>query len=285
LLLSLHSQLVLSLLQFTFVFDVALIWTMRTSLALQALATSLGLLRGACAAATPAAATTLQYEYIVVGSGAGGGPLAARLALAGHKTLLIEAGDDQGASDNYTVPAYQAKSTEDPLMAWDFFVRHYSDDTQQKKDFKLVYNTPGGGQYTGLSPPAGSTIKGILYPRAATLGGCTAHNALVTIYPDRSDFQAIADLTGDASWLPDNMRKYFIKMESNGYLSLDITGHGYSGWFGDAEAPLNLALTDLQLTSQLLGASFALGNLTGVVANLATLAAGDANADSTARDQ
>jgi choline dehydrogenase len=37
------------------------------------------------------------YEYIVVGSGAGGGPLASRLAMAGHKTLLIEAGDDQGA--------------------------------------------------------------------------------------------------------------------------------------------------------------------------------------------
>ncbi|KAH0141897.1 hypothetical protein KCU67_g14274, partial [Aureobasidium melanogenum] len=41
------------------------------------------------------------YEYVVVGSGAGGGPLAARLALAGHKTLLIEAGDDQGANVNY----------------------------------------------------------------------------------------------------------------------------------------------------------------------------------------
>lgn len=45
-------------------------------------------------AAAPAA-RDLEYEYIVVGSGAGGGPLACRLAMAGHKTLLIEAGDDQ----------------------------------------------------------------------------------------------------------------------------------------------------------------------------------------------
>jgi choline dehydrogenase len=231
------------------------------------------------------AQAVLTYEYIVVGSGAGGGPLAARLALAGHSTLLIEAGDDQGSNDNYTVPAYQAKSTEDPSMAWDFYVRHYADDAQQKKDFKLVYNTPGGGSYTGLNPPPGSTIKGILYPRAATLGGCTAHNALVTIYPDRSDFQYIADLTGDASWEPDNMRGYFKKMEANGYLSLDVAGHGYTGWFGDAQAPLNLAIGDSQVTQQLLGAAFAIGNYTGSLIDLATLAAGDANADSTLRDQ
>ncbi|KAF2673653.1 GMC oxidoreductase [Microthyrium microscopicum] len=229
-------------------------------------------------------AEDLDYEFIVVGSGAGGGPLAARLALAGHKTLLIEAGDDQGSNNNYTVPAYQAKSTEDPSMAWDFFVRHYANDTQQKKDYKLTYNTPNGGEYTGLNPPPGSTIKGILYPRSATLGGCTAHNALVTIYPDRDDFQYLADLTGDQSWLPDNMRKYFIRMESIGYVSLDVTGHGYDGWFGDALAPIDLALEDLQLTSQLLGASFALGNYTGTVVNLATLLAGDANADGDLRD-
>jgi choline dehydrogenase len=46
-------------------------------------------------AASSATAVKLpDYEYVVVGSGAGGGPLAARLALAGHRTLLIEAGDD-----------------------------------------------------------------------------------------------------------------------------------------------------------------------------------------------
>jgi len=41
-------------------------------------------------------ATTMLtgYEYVVVGSGAGGGPLASRLARAGRKVLLLEAGDD-----------------------------------------------------------------------------------------------------------------------------------------------------------------------------------------------
>ena len=35
-------------------------------------------------------------EYIVVGSGAGGGPLAVNLAKAGHKLVLFEAGGDDG---------------------------------------------------------------------------------------------------------------------------------------------------------------------------------------------
>ena len=35
-----------------------------------------------------------QFEYIVVGSGAGGGTLAARLAEAGRTVLLLEAGGD-----------------------------------------------------------------------------------------------------------------------------------------------------------------------------------------------
>ncbi len=33
-----------------------------------------------------------QYDYVIVGSGAGGGPLAGNLAKAGYKVLLLEAG-------------------------------------------------------------------------------------------------------------------------------------------------------------------------------------------------
>ncbi|KAH7067606.1 glucose-methanol-choline oxidoreductase-like protein [Paraphoma chrysanthemicola] len=224
------------------------------------------------------------YEYVVVGSGAGGGPLAARLALAGHKTLLIEAGDDQGANINYTVPAYNARVSEDPNLAWNFFVRHYADDSRQARDFKTTYDTPGGGQYTGLSPPAGSTIKGTLYPRTGTLGGCTAHNALIAIYPHQSDFENIASLTGDASWSPDNMRKYFVKLEDNKYLLPGAEGHGYDGWLGTSYSPIDIVLTDPKLLSVVSGGVFALGNQTNAIVNLGTLVAGDANADSETRD-
>ncbi|KAK1832582.1 choline dehydrogenase [Podospora conica] len=224
------------------------------------------------------------YEYIVVGSGAGGGPLAARLALAGHKTLLIEAGDDHGSSVNYTVPAYHARMTEDDEQAWDFFVRHYDDNEQQARDWKTSYDTPDGGTYTGLNPPPGSRIKGTLYPRSGTLGGCTAHNALVTVYPYMSDFDAIAQLTGDASWSAANMRRHFARLEDKQYIQGLYKGHGRSGWLATELAPLSIPLQDPQLLSLITGGAAAVGNRTGVLTNVATLLAGDANADTRARD-
>ncbi|KAF1842005.1 GMC oxidoreductase [Cucurbitaria berberidis CBS 394.84] len=230
------------------------------------------------------AANLTDYEYVVVGSGAGGGPLAARLALAGHKTLLIEAGDDQGASINYTVPAYNARISEDPNLAWNFFVRHYADEKRQARDYKTTYQTPDGGEYTGLSPPAGSTMKGTLYPRTGSLGGCTAHNALIALYPHNSDFEYIASLTGDASWSSDSMRKYFTKLENNHYLLPGAPGHGNDGWLGTSYSPLEIVTNDPQLLSVVGGAAFALANETNTVINLGTLLAGDANADTPTRD-
>lgn len=225
------------------------------------------------------------YEYVVVGSGAGGGPLAARLAMAGHKTLLIEAGDDQGKNTNYTVPAYSALASEDGAMAWNFFVHHYADEKRQARDYKTTYETPDGGEYTGLNPPPGSKMKGTLYPRTQTLGGCTAHNALVAIYPHRSDFDSIATLTGDDSWSHENMRKYFIKMEDKNYgLPLDPS-HGYKGWFSTELTKLTLAIKDPQLLSIYTGGALASGKLLPIVGDLLSLVAGDANADTEARDK
>ncbi|KAK4446970.1 hypothetical protein QBC34DRAFT_144800 [Podospora aff. communis PSN243] len=246
----------------------------------------LGPLVGLLAASVPVAAVTLSgYEYIVVGSGAGGGPLAARLALAGHKTLLIEAGGDYGVSDNYTVPAYHAKMTEDREQAWDFFVRHYDDDAQQARDPKTSYDTPSGDVYTGLDPPPGSTIKGVLYPRSGTLGGCTAHNAMVAVYPHQSDFTYLAQLTGDNTWSPSNMRRLFKKLENKNYLPGLPSDHGHDGWLTTELAPLTIPLQDPQLLSLISGGAFALGNVTDIPLNIATLLAGDANAASILRDR
>lgn len=159
-----------------------------------------------------------EYDYVIVGSGAGGGPLAANLARKGYKVLLMEAGGDY-ENDNYKVPLFHPLASEDPEMRWDFFVRHYNDDKKSRKDSKYC-NQHGG----------------VLYPRAGTLGGCTAHNAMVLIYPHNSDWDYIAKVLGDSSWGSGNMRKYFERLEKCQYvdrpkkLNNNPSRHGFNGW-------------------------------------------------------
>lgn len=143
-----------------------------------------------------------EYDYIIVGSGAGGGPLAVNLSKAGFRVLLLEAGRDEGLSPVYQVPAYHPKSTESESMAWDFYVNHFKDIEDDKADSKFV-----------------AAEKGILYPRAGTLGGCTAHNAMITVYPLEKDWTQLADDVGDTSYSPAIMRKYFQLTEHADYIS------------------------------------------------------------------
>jgi choline dehydrogenase len=181
-----------------------------------------------------------EYEYIVVGSGAGGGPLAANLAKRGHRVLLIEAGSDP-ESYLYKVPCFHAYSTEEKEMAWDYFVHHYSKD--EERDDK--YRRDRGG---------------VFYPRAGTLGGCTAHNAMITIYPHDSDWNRIAELTGDASWRADDMRQYFQRLEQCTYVerpakgSRNPSGHGYEGWLQVSRADPAMAIGDRQILETVMDA-------------------------------
>ncbi|KAL5001083.1 hypothetical protein BDV10DRAFT_199380 [Aspergillus recurvatus] len=120
------------------------------------------------------------------------------------------------------IPAFHTLSSEDPAICWDFFVQHYGDEEQAARDPKMTWTNPEGQTFigTGTDAPSGSKQNGIYYPRAATPDGCTMHNAMMTFLPPDEDWEDIANLTGDRSWEPREMRKYFER------------GHGFDGYLG-----------------------------------------------------
>ncbi|HEX7318014.1 MAG TPA: GMC oxidoreductase [Pyrinomonadaceae bacterium] len=222
--------------------------------------------------------STAEHDYIVVGAGAGGGPLAANLARAGFRVLLLEAGGDPCTEDlerkrgeyMYKVPIFHGHSTEYPKCSWDFFVRHYTDDALQGLDSKLVKDEHLPASLKGK--------KRIWYPRAAALGGCTTHNAMITVVPQNSDWDDLANITGDSSWRAENMRLYWARLEQCKYVqrpndfskalskALDALksggpksdpahGHGFDGWLptsGTDPALIPRLLRDKQLSGVLL---------------------------------
>jgi choline dehydrogenase len=202
----------------------------------------------------PADAET--FDYVVVGSGAGGGPVAANLAEAGHRVLLLEAGLDP-EDDDYRVPAFHGRASEHSGMSWPFYVRHFDDRAQQERDEKFVPERDG-----------------VLYPRSGTLGGCTAHNAMITVYPHDADWDGIAAATGDPSWRSTEMRHWFERLEACQYKRrprmlprrpwlarllaalpfvsdkyVNRSRHGFDGWLHTTLADPALALGDKQVIS------------------------------------
>lgn len=92
--------------------------------------------------------------------------------------FLIEAGGDHGDSIIQQVPSLYVSDcqpiihrpvrpadwvsnrsgvgAENPEMAWHFWVRHYRNETQAKRDSKFTYLLDDGSWYTGLDPPEGA---------------------------------------------------------------------------------------------------------------------------------
>jgi choline dehydrogenase len=82
------------------------------------------------------------YDYIVTGSGPGGGTIATNLALAGHSVLLIEAGSD--ASFDLRTQVLALNDFSNTNAAWHFFVKHSDDEERLKRYNLLVWRLENG---------------------------------------------------------------------------------------------------------------------------------------------
>jgi choline dehydrogenase len=155
---------------------------------------------------------------------------------------LIEAGSDP-ETYNYQVPTFHGLSSEEKEMAWNFYVHHFGTDEKRDPKYREDYG-------------------GVLYPRAGTLGGCTAHNAMITVVPHDSDWDYIAHWTNDESWHADNMWKYWKRLERCQYRRApqpgehDPAGHGFSGWLGTSKVDPTIAFGDRNVASTVLSSLF-----------------------------
>ncbi|KAI0067079.1 aryl-alcohol oxidase-like protein [Artomyces pyxidatus] len=166
--------------------------------------------------------TSKKYDFIIVGSGAGGGVLAGRLSeLPNANVLLIEAGPDVAG----------VVSTEVPFLGPNLI----------GTEFDWNFTTAAQSGLNG---------RAITYSRGFGLGGSTSVNFMVYTRGSEDDYNRWASVTQDDAWGWSSLQQYFTKMEKlvpsadnlsqSGKLNPSI--HGTSG-------PLDVSLPGFSLVT------------------------------------
>ncbi|KAK7006238.1 choline dehydrogenase [Favolaschia claudopus] len=170
--------------------------------------------------------STADYDFVVVGAGVGGGPVAARLAESGFSVLVVDAGHD-AFNINTTIPFYWARAVDDPQL-------------------ELNYT------YDEYSPGAKFPRPNSWYPRARGVGGSTVHNAMINLIGvTKGDFNGLATMFNDSTWSFENMRNYFKRMERNLDFDKSNPDHGFSGWLSTRFSPASVLENPMFADAQL----------------------------------
>lgn len=140
------------------------------------------------------------FEYIVIGGGSGGCAVAGRLASAGRKVLLLEAGADDNTQFIHIPGA---------------FIRLFT--SERVSLYQMNEQSGAGGRVLNV-------------PQANTLGGGSSVNAMVYVRGTPADFDAWRDLGCDG-WGWNDVLPFFRKSECN---------EEFSGPWHGTEGPLRI---------------------------------------------
>ncbi|MCC0065910.1 MAG: GMC family oxidoreductase N-terminal domain-containing protein [Rhodovulum sp.] len=128
-----------------------------------------------------------EFDHVIVGAGTAGCLLANRLSASGERrVLLVEA----GGRDNYPwihIPVGYLYCIGNPRTDW-------------------MYSTEAEPGLNGRS---------LRYPRGRVLGGCSSINGMIYMRGQARDYDAWAELTGEADWAWSSVLPDFIAHESH----------------------------------------------------------------------
>ncbi|KAF9458888.1 hypothetical protein BDZ94DRAFT_1312864 [Collybia nuda] len=129
----------------------------------------------------PSELVKTTYDYIVVGAGAAGAVVAARLSENPKiSVLLVEAGVSNEGIRDVAIPLMGLSLTPNTKLDWNFTT----------------------------TPQPGLNNRAIAYPRGKLLGGSTSVNYMVYMRGSSDDFDRYAEVTKESSWGWDHMQEY-----------------------------------------------------------------------------
>ncbi|KAE8155158.1 hypothetical protein BDV25DRAFT_169314 [Aspergillus avenaceus] len=130
--------------------------------------------------------TTRSYDYVIVGAGVGGLVLASRLSEDPNvNVLVVEAGPNHMGDLRVETPGMLGAIIGNPEFDWDYLTE----------------------------PQVHANNRQMAQPRGRMVGGSSAINFSIVMYPTRANFEAWESL-GNEGWGPDAMAPYLRKFHT-----------------------------------------------------------------------